>query len=486
MKLRSVLANVFKQQPNLSPVDNRGGWLSLWGTVKEAFSGAWQRNIEQHRSSVLHYSPVFACITLIASDISKIEWCMRTFDETAQIWRKTPKQKSSPYLTVLRRPNNYQNQNQFRECWALSKLQHGNSYGLIVRDLRGMVKQIYILDPTHVTPLVTPEGEVFYQLSPDNMTGGLLGNGVTVPASEIIHDRYNCLFHPLVGLSPIFACALPALLGIRAQENYYQFFGNGARPSGVLTAPGQISKETAESLKKQFDEGFTGANAGRTAVLGDGLKYEKMSSTAVESALIDQLEMSEKQICAVFHVPLYKIGAEPTPARESVEAQAQEYVSTTLQKYIEDMEAVFNDALGLDDTTWLHLDIKNLLRMDTASQMSTLKEGVGAAIIAPDEARRELDMPPVPGGKYPLAQQQNYSLEALGKRDAKDDPFSSGSGSSTTPPNNTPDGDATGDGSNDNPTNDNEGEASSQDEQRSAEFFTKAFEHLELELADEA
>jgi phage portal protein BeeE len=31
-----------------------------------------------------------------------------------------------------------------------------------------------------------------------------------VPASEIIHDTYITPFHPLIGLSPIYACGLSA------------------------------------------------------------------------------------------------------------------------------------------------------------------------------------------------------------------------------------------------------------------------------------
>ncbi|WP_416380911.1 hypothetical protein, partial [Klebsiella pneumoniae] len=34
-----------------------------------------------------------------------------------------------------------------------------------------------------------------------------------VPAREVIHDRFNCLFHPLIGLSPIYAAGLAAMQG---------------------------------------------------------------------------------------------------------------------------------------------------------------------------------------------------------------------------------------------------------------------------------
>jgi phage portal protein BeeE len=57
---------------------------------------------------------------------------------------------------------------------------------------------------------------------------------MAVPASEIIHDRMNCLYHPLVGTSPIFACGTAANMGLQIQENSSAFFGNGSNPSGIL------------------------------------------------------------------------------------------------------------------------------------------------------------------------------------------------------------------------------------------------------------
>ncbi|MNV75883.1 hypothetical protein D3C71_1692080 [compost metagenome] len=43
--------------------------------------------------------------------------------------------------------------------------------------------------------------------------------------------------------------------------------------------------------------------------------------------------------------------------------------------------------------------------------------------MAPNEQRFKLGLPPKPGGDSPMLQQQNYSLEALAKRDAQADPF---------------------------------------------------------------
>jgi phage portal protein BeeE len=64
--------------------------------------------------------------------------------------------------------------------------------------------------------------------------------------------------------------------------------------------------------------------------------------------------------------------------------------------------------------------------MDTATRYKAHSDAIGGGWLSPDEARLDEDLPPVPGGKSPMMQQQNYSLAALAKRDVKEDPFQSG------------------------------------------------------------
>jgi phage portal protein BeeE len=61
--------------------------------------------------------------------------------------------------------------------------------------------------------------------------------------------------------------------------------------------------------------------------------------------------------------------------------------------------------------------------MDTATLYDAEVKVVRGSVKAPNEARKRLNLKPVKGGDSPLAQHQDYSLAALAKRDAKDDPF---------------------------------------------------------------
>lgn len=433
MKLISRIAGAvrgFRGQPiekaaprTLQGVDDSRGWVSLFGTWDGLTWGGWQRDeVAVNHDHVMAQATVFACMTLIASDIGKL--CLKLVESDAHgIWAEASSPAFSP---VLRKPNRFQTTQLFIEQWLFSLLSHGNAYILKVRDGRGVVVAMYVLDPNRVRPLVALDGSVYYALQEDDLST-VHESMPAIPASEIIHDRINCLFHPLVGVSPIFACGLAATQALKIQKNSAKFFENMSRPSGVLTAPGEINDETALRLKKEWETNFSGDKIGKVAVLGDSLSYQAMSVTPLDSKLVEQLELSAKQICAVFGVPAYMVDAAPVPPDNNVESLTIKYFGQCLQKYIKRIEDALDEGLGLPyvdgKTLGTMFDLDDLLRMDTATLTASLKDQVGAGITKPNEARRRLNLAPVAGGDTPYLQQQNYSLAALNKRDTGADPF---------------------------------------------------------------
>lgn len=399
-----------------------GGWFSVIG---ESCTGAWQRNIEIRTESVLTYHAVYSCITLIASDISKLRIRLVQQDDDG-IWAEV--KENSPFWPVLRKPNRYQNRIKFFEQWMVSKLIHGNTYVLKQRDQRNVVVALYVLDPLRTRPAVADDGSVWYDLGRDPLSQ-VDEDRIRVPASEIIHDVMVPLYHPLCGVSPLTACGLPAIQGLSIQNNSTKLFQNGAKPGGLLLAPAQISDKTAKDLKEYWDNNFTGTNAGKIAVLGDGLKFESLSVNAVDSQLIEQLKWSAEVVCSCFHVPPYKIGVGQLPSYNNVQALNQEYYGQALQNPIECIELCLDEGLGLapdkieGKTYGTEFDIDDLLRMDSKTLAET--EDKLKNIKTPDESRKRLNLPPVPGGNAVYRQQQDFSLEALAKRDAKEDPFAS-------------------------------------------------------------
>ena len=388
-----------------------------WSTIFDYNTGAWQQDSSITLDTVLTFGAVFACIRLIASDIGKMR--LRLMGrETGGIFQETESPAFSP---VLRRPNSTQTRIKFIEYWLQSKMQFGNTYVLKTRDGRRQVVALRVLAPDRVQPLVSDAGEVFYKLRADNLAR--IRDDVVVPATEIIHDVHMTPEHPLVGVSPIGACGLAATQGIKIQTNSKNHFSNMSRPSGILTAEGHISDETATRLKAAWNTNYGSDNFGKTAVLGDGLQFSSVATNAVDAQLIEQLNWTAEDVCRAFGVPAYKVGVGPMPAFNNIEALDQAYYSQTLQELIECIEALLDDGLELPARYRTEFDLSSLLRMDTLTQAKVHAEEIKAGYLAPNEARAQRGYLPVKGGETPYLQQQNYSLAALAKRDASADPF---------------------------------------------------------------
>lgn len=400
----------------LSHVSASRGW---WPLIKEPFTGAWQRNQEERADTLMQYPTLYACISRIATDIGKLPFRQKKMDSNG-IWQTM---QSAKYSSLLRKPNHYQTAQQFLESWLLSKLMQGNTYVLKLRDANGKEIGFFILDPFRVMPLVSDSGEVFYQLYTDALNLMVDDSTLAVPASEIIHDRCICPFHPLIGLPPIAAAHWPTLKNMRILRSSSEFFANGAHPSGILSAVGSISDETAGRLSKYWNENFSGQKAGRVAVVGDGLKFESLAAKSVDAQMVEQLRYSDEQICQPFGIPPFKVGIGSIPAGMKVDDINQLYYSDALQTHVEAIENLLDAGLGIPQSEAIELDLWPLLRMDPSKQADYEVKLVGGNVKAPNEARRSFDLLPKAGGDSIYMQQQNYSLEALSRRDAQQDPF---------------------------------------------------------------
>ena len=382
-------------------------------TSREWFTGAWQRPVQVDETRAQSYFAVFACMTLIAGDIAKLRLKqVKRGRGKGGVWSEV---EPGRVQAVLVKPNHYQTRIQFFENWFLSKLSRGNAYIFKQYGAGGQVEALHVLDPTRVRPLVAPDGSVFYELQPDNLIGH--GEAVTVPARFIIHDRFNCLFHPLVGLSPLFAAGLASVQGLEMQQSSARLFQNGGMPSGILTAPGDITETDAAEIKAAWQAEYGGSNRGKTAVLGHDMKFVAVQISSADAQMIEQLRWTAEVVCSVFHVPAYKAGIGATPSYNNVEALNVEYFTQALQGLIEAAELCLDEGLGFQPGAGTEFDVSGLMRMDSAGLVNFVDKVRGVMTL--DERRAILDLEPIKGGDTLYLQQQDHSLAAIEARDRR-------------------------------------------------------------------
>lgn len=389
----------------------RGGWQR----ILEPFSGAWQRNISEKRADLITYPTLYACINRISSDIGKLPFTLQQMNANGTSSTVT----NSAYTPVLKKPNGFQTESQFREYWLISKLLQGNTYVLKRRDNRQVVTDLYILDPERVMPMVSDAGEVYYQLYIDPLNtipDGYPAANLIVPASEIIHDRCMCVHNPLIGVPPMAAAYWPALKNMKILRSATEFFANSAQPGGILTAPAGMTEDDAAEIKDYWEKNFSGNNAGRIAYVGADLKFTPFAMKSIDSQLIQQMEYSDKQICQPFGIKPYKIGIELPPGGWKAYDVNTEYYGDALQPHIEHMENLLNDGLRIADPLGVQLDTDPLLRMDEIAKAEVVTKLVGGKVAKPDEGRIRFNLAPTPGGDTLWGQNQDYPLGMLEDR----------------------------------------------------------------------
>lgn len=428
MKLTTrIAAALIKAARRLSPASLYSFASGGWRTVVETTTGSWQQDVTVDQTAVSANWAVWSCASLISGDIAKMPASLEKYNAEQKIW--TP----GDDWALLRSPNRYQTWIEFSQSWDYSQLLFGNTYVLKERGRNGEIVALYILDPCRVTPLIAEDGGIYYQLGDDNLAQ--IEKTVVAPASEIIHDRYKTPWHPLIGVSPIYACGVAATQGLTIQEASTKWFANQSRPSGILTAPGTIDQTTATRIKEQWQTNYTGDNAGKVAVLGDGLTYEPINLlNAADAQLLEQLKFSGEMVCACFHVPPYKLGLGQMPTVANTGMLNQQYYDQALQYLVQKKEARLTAGLELRQPNFrISLDESALLRMDPSARFEASNKAIAGGWKAPNEARRDENLPPVDGGDSCYLQQQNYSLAALAKRDASDDPFGKASPPAASP-----------------------------------------------------
>jgi HK97 family phage portal protein len=418
-----ALRNAASRQKAMQPVND---WRRGWRVIHEPYTGAWQKNDELKRGDLTCYPALYACLNRITQDIGKLPFALKQLGANG-IWKEAENTAWSP---VLKKPNGFQTAQQFRESWILSKLTDGNTFVLKVRDESNKVRQLFVLDPARVEPLVSEAGRVFYRLnypSANNLLPAEYADGqIVVPASEMIHDRINPFHHPLLGVPPLCAAAIAAGKNIRILRNSSAFFENAANPGGLVSGPAGLDEGDADKLQEFFNSNFTGEKSGKIAVIGADLKFTPFAFKAADSQLVEQMRYSDEQICQPFGIPPFKIGIGAIPAGLGVDAINLLYHEDALSGHIEAMENLLDEALSLPTDWGIWLDTSPLFRMDEGAKAEVATKLVGGGVETPNEGRLRFNLPPLEGGDTVYMQQQDFPLDQVRKNkivDAEQNPI---------------------------------------------------------------
>ena len=341
---------------------------------------------------------VYACVRLISQTLARMPW---------QVLRNSADGASNDVThPVYQLLNGEANEDMtsfvFREAQISDCLLYGNSFAYIMRSAAGTPIALERLRPDLCYLQRDPQNQPYYQY----WTGK-----ADEKASEEIKQRkfrpYDILHivgpsaDGLLGEAAIHRMRDLIGLEIELAEWTSRFLSNNCRPAGVLSMPGRLSAEGANRLREAFARVHSGAqNAGRIAILEEGLKFDAISTNAKDSDLDSMKKFCRQQIAAAFNVPSHRVGDNDGVSYSSAEQANAVFVQSTLAGWAARLEQEVNRKLikrGDDVTTRISFD--DLLRGDMSTRFSAYAVAVTNGILTPNEIRAREGLPAVAGGE---------------------------------------------------------------------------------------
>ena len=349
------------------------------------------------QSTAVSISTVYACTSIRAKDVARCR--PRLMKENAP--RSVKPITDHPVARLFVRPNKWQTWSEFARQMEAAYLLRGNAYAVILRDGRGKPAALIPINPDLVTLYEAPGGEIFYGvMRPTVFLAAVLRDlPLMISEEDILHVR-EMGFNMLLGLSRIGIARESFGLALGLEQQAARFMGNGARPSGVLQSSKTLSPEAANRLREQWAALRSGiGNAGRTAILEDGVEWKPMQLSSVDLEFISQREYSVSDIARWFDMPLYKLGVPQEMARIKFDDADQAYVNTTIMPDLDIWEEKLTEKFELEkEGLVVDMDERRLLRAAEAVRVNNQRLKIMSGISTQNECRAENGDPPLEGG----------------------------------------------------------------------------------------
>lgn len=286
----------------------------------------------------------------------------------------------------------------WRETAMAHCLMWGNSYAELVRDGYDRLLEIRPLRPDRMTVRVVRDKRVYLYRNPD-------GVQVELAPRDVLHVP-GLGYDGLVGYSVL--SLMREDIGLyRAAHSYgSNFFRNNARPAVVLSHPKTLPPEVQEQLAAQMDRLRGSANAGKTVVLEDGLKFETLGIPPEDAQFMETRRFQVGELSRWFGVPPHMVGDvdRSTSWGTGIESQATGFLRFTLDPgWLVRWEQQLKMQV-LEGWPGIHAEFLRdaLLRADTLTRYTAYNLAVNTGWMLRSEARDKENLNPIEGLDQPV------------------------------------------------------------------------------------
>lgn len=347
--------------------------------------------VRVNEDTALTLGAVWACVKVIGEDIAGLPWHVMeqrvgggSTDRTDDPADWIISTQASPEMPAF----------QFRETMLTHALTWGNGYAEIERDGAGRPLWLWLITPDRVTPMRTQDGRLVYEVN--NPRGG----STYLESDDMFHLR-GLGFDGLMGYSVIQLAARSIGAGIALDQSTADLFGNDSTPGGLLTHPTRLSDQARNNLRDSWNRMHQGpTNRRKVAILEEGMDWKQTGLPPEDTKLIEQRQFTPADVCRWFRVSPVKIQDLLRATFSNIEELAIWHVTDTLLPWVRRLETEANIKLfGRTNRgkRFTKLNLKGLLRGNTAAQTEHISAMMGWGVYDVDEGREYLDLNPIGG-----------------------------------------------------------------------------------------
>ncbi|WP_457812300.1 phage portal protein [Sinorhizobium meliloti] len=351
--------------------------------VRPTYSG-----VNVSGQSALSIPAVLQAVRLISETIGSLP--CKVYRETAA--GKEAAKDHSTYRIVHRRANEWTGAGELRTVLTADALIHGNGFAKVIPFEDGRPFELHRLEPGKVAVFKHPlAGAPIYRVSE--------GGGTTdYPHTEILHVP------SFLGTSPISFGREGIGLAAILERHGAQFFGSGARPTGIISSDkpqgGEAGAQAVGNIRKSFREWQKGAS-GDPLILDAGWKYDQPAMTSTDAQFLEHRLEQVREIARIFGVPPTMLFELTRGTWSNTEQMGAQFLQLCLRPWLDRWtDAMTTVLLSEDeqDSHYFEFVTDDLMRADAASRTANMTALVTNRIMTPNEVRAILNLQPLPGG----------------------------------------------------------------------------------------
>lgn len=353
--LRQIVAHRASPENPSTNLADPAAWLVDWAGGGTTASGK-----AVSPDSAMQVSAVYACVRVLSESVASLP----AITYRRLVPRGKERATSHPLYSLLHdAPNPSMTAFTFWETAVAHINLWGNFYAIIRRDGGGRVTELWPLPPWWVDPQKDERtGEVTYMI---------YGEGWMrrVPADDILHIP-GLSFNGVRGYSPIHFARQTIGHMLASEEFGARFFGQGARPSGILTHPMSLDDAARKNIKDTIIAPLQGlGGAQKIALLEEGMKWESVGMPLEDAQFLETRKYGEVQICGIFRVPPHMIGNLERATFSNVEQQSIDFTTHGVRPWLVRIEQQAKRRLfGVEGDFFLEFLVDGLLRGETKAR----------------------------------------------------------------------------------------------------------------------